>query len=583
MQGATHFGESASHASIRFGPFELDLRAGELRKEGRRIRLQEQPFQILKMLLESSGDVVLRDEIRSRLWPDDTVVEFEHSINAAVKRLRDALCDSADKPRYIETLARRGYRFIGQVKDNVSDGAFPSTPSIAVLPFTNLSGEQDNEYFSDGLAEEIINNLAREPGLRVIARTSAFAFKGKHEDIRKIAQTLDVNNVLEGSVRRADSRVRVTAQLIAAADGSHLWSERFDREMVDIFAIQDEIAQAISSALQVHFSGKSRRYTPHLPAYEAYLKARHCMSMFSRESLAHSREFCERSIALDPGFAEAHSCLGVSLFLSVFPGAIPAHEGMPMARAAAQRSLDLNPDSQEAHGVLGMIASAYDFDWREAERRFGLAMAREPVPPYVRWFYAFYLNLVGRLKESTDQCAIGLKNDPLSLLVRFHYAFALLSWGKEDAGESELRELCALYPNLYQPYYLLGLSQSFRGSHADALVTGEHAYSLAPWNTGTTGLCAGVRMRAGQVDRALELLQKLMPGEDYGAPLGLLVYHVVCSEMEQAAHWAWKVFGERDPRLITIIGLLRSPTRAVVRSHDDWAALASRLRIPHEV
>jgi TolB-like protein len=585
MREAAHSGESASHSStIRFGPFELDLRAGELRKEGRRIRLQEQPFQILRMLLESPEKVVLRDEIRSRLWPDDTVVEFEHSINAAVKRLRDALCDSAVKPRYIETIARRGYRLIGHVENQDSHTALPiPAPSIAVLPFANLSGEPDNEYFSDGLAEEIINNLARERGLKVMARTSAFAFKGKHEDIRKIAQTLGVNNVLEGSVRRAGSRVRVTAQFIAAADGSHLWSARFDREMADIFAIQDEIAHAISSALHVHFSGESRQYTPHLPAYEAYLKARHCMSTFTRESLARSRKFYEQSIALDPRFAEAHSGLGVSLFTSVFPGLLPARETMPMARAAAQRALDLDADSQEAHGVLGMIASAYDFDWNEAERRFGLAIAREPVPPYVRWYYAFYLNLVGRLKESTNQCVIGLRNDPLSLLVRFHYAVALLSWGRDDAGEAELRELCALYANLYQPFYLLGLSQSLRGSLADALITAEHAYSLAPWNTGTTGLLAGLRVRVGQEDRAQELLRQLLPGEEYGTPLGLLVYRLVCSEMDQAAHWAWKVLDQCDPRLITIIGLLRSPTRGVVRSVESWSSLASRLGVPREV
>lgn len=582
MQGTAHSADSRA-STVHFGRFDLDLRAGELRKDGRRIRLQEQPFQILKMLLESPGEVVLRDEIRSRLWPDDTVVEFEHSINAAVKRLRDALSDSAGKPRYIETLARRGYRFIGQMSNRVDQVAIASTPSIAVLPFENMSDDRRNEYFSDGLAEEVINSLAREPGLKVIARTSAFAFKGKHVDIRKIARTLGVNNVLEGSVRREGSHVRVTVQLIAALDGSHLWSERYDREAADIFALQDEIAQAISSALHVQLSGRSRPYTPHLQAYDAYLKARHCVCSFTRESLLRSKDFYEQSIALDPSFAEAYSGLGASLFMSVFPGLFPAHEAMPLARAAAQRALDLDPESQEANGVLGMIAAAYDFDWKEAEQKFGLAMAREPVPPYVRWYYALYLNFVGRLKESTNQCVIGLRNDPLSLLVRFHYAIALLSWGKEDAGEAELRELCALYPSLYQPYYLLGLSQSLRGSHAEALITAEQAYSLAPWNTGTTGLYAGALTLAGQGGRAEELLQKLLPGDRHGAPLGLLVHHVVCSEMEKAAHWAWKVFDQRDPRLITIIGLLRSPRHAVVRSVDGWSSLASTLNIPTEL
>jgi TolB-like protein len=581
MQAITHGGDGRSQTStLRFGPFELDLRAGELRKAGQRIRLQDQPFQILRVLLESPGEVVLRQEIRSRLWPDGTIVEFEHSINAAVKRLRDALCDSVGKPRYIETMARRGYRFIGQVEPKAGSPAVAVTPSIAVLPFADLSGDRENEYFSDGLAEEIINHLTRGRGLKVIARTSAFTFKGRQQDIHKIAQALGVTHVLEGSVRRAGSRVRVIAQLIATADGSHLWSERYDREMADIFAIQDEIAQAISSALQVQFSGITRPYTPQLPAYDAYLKARYCVATFTRESLARGRDFYERSIALDPGFVEARSGLAVAILTSVLPGLSPAHEAMPLARAAAQSALDLDPASQEAHGVLGMIASVYELDWKEAERQFKMAMTREPVPTYVRWYCSMHLLLVGRLRESADQCVCGLKDDPLSFMGRFHYAATLLATGNEAVGEAELRELCALHPNLYQPFYLLGLNQSLRGLHAEARATAEKAYTLAPWNTGTTGLFAGTLMRAGERHHAEELLQNLLPGDRYGTPLGLLVYSVMCSEIEQAAKWAWKVLEQRDPRLIFNIALLRSLSPSLLGSSGSWSALAARLNIP---
>ena len=577
MEG-TGFRSSNPAGGIHFGPFELDVRAGELRKGDARIRLTEQPLQVLLMLLERPGEVVLREEIRARLWPDSTVVEFDHGINSAVRRLRDALRDSADKPRYVETLPRRGYRFIGQVKPAmVSPVAV--TPSIAVLPFANLSGDKENEYFSDGLAEEIINNLARVPGLKVIARTSAFAFKGKQEDIRRIAAALGVANILEGSVRRAGSRIRVVAQLIAAADGSHLWSERYDREMADIFSIQDEIAQAISSALQVQFSAV-KPYRPQLPAYDAYLKARYCVAAFTRESLACSREFYERSIALDPGFVEARSGLAVAILTPVFLGLSSAQEAMPMARAAAQSALELDGNSQEARGVLGTIASVYELDWKEAEHQFGMAMTREPVPTYVRWYYFVYLLLVGRPRESAEQCLRGLKDDPLSFVGRFHYAAALLSAGNDEAGEAELRELCAIHSNLYQPFYLLGLSQSLRGLHADALLTAEKAYALAPWNTGTTGLFSGALMRAGKRHRAEELLDSLLPGDRYGTPLGLLVHSLVCGEIESAAKWAWKVLDERDPRLIFNLALLRSPSQRVVRASNSWSALAARLEIP---
>jgi TolB-like protein len=566
--------------AIRFGQFELDVRAGELHKGGTRIRLPDQPLQVLLMLLERPGEVVLREEIRSRLWAGSTVVEFDHGINAAVRRLRDALRESAERPRYVETLPRRGYRFICQVEPAAASPRAAIAPSIAVLPFADLSGDKENEYFSDGLAEEIINHLTRASGLKVIARTSAFAFKGKQEDVRKIAAALNVTNILEGSVRRAGSRLRVIAQLISAVDGSHLWSERYDREMADIFAIQDEIAEAISSELQVQFSGVSRAYTPKLAAYDAYLKARHCWAAFTRESLASSREFYERSIALDPRFVEARSGLAVAIFTSVLPGLAPAHETIPLARAAARSALEIDPASQEAHGVLGWIAASYEFDWREAEHRFKMAMTREPVPLSVRWYYAMYLLLVGRVRDSVDQCLGGLKDDPLSFTGRFHYAAALLGAGDDDSGEAELRELSVLHPNLYQPFYLLSLSQSLRGSHADALAAARNAYTLGPWHTGTTGIFAGALMRAGEHRQAEELLRNLLPSDRYGTPFGLLAYFVMCSEIEQAANWAWKVFEQRDPRLIFIVGLLRSPSRSLLRSSGTWPALAARLDVP---
>jgi len=572
-------------SNIRFGPFELDIRAGELRKEGRSIRLQEQPFQILRMLLESPGDVVPREEIRRRLWANGTVVEFEHSIHAAVKRLRDALRDSAEKPRYVETMARRGYRFICPVEtfDSKPVGAVDQR-SIAVLPFADMSGDKENEYFSDGLAEEIINKLTHVTGLKVIARTSAFAFKGKHEDIRKIAAALGVTTILEGSVRRAGNRVRIIAQLINAVEGSHVWAERYDREMADIFAIQDEIAQAIASTLRLQLCGISSAYTPPLPAYEAYLKARHCMAAFTRESLERGREFYERVLALDSGFAPAHTGLAVYFVSSVLTGLSPAHQAMPLGRAAAQRGLDLDPMSREAHAMLGVIAALYDVDWKDAERWFRPAIAGEPVPPLVRSFYAFaYLLPMGRPRESAEECKRGLEDDPLNFNVRFRYAAALLAAGSDEAGEAELLEVCALHPNLYQPFYLLGLSRGLRGQHAEALAAAESAYSRASWNTGATGLLAGALRRAGQERRAEELLQKLLPGDRYGTPLGLLLVHLMCSEMNQAADWAWKVFEERDPRLITVIALLRAPSGNAFLSDSRWSALASTLNVPWEI
>jgi TolB-like protein len=242
--------------------------------------------------------------------------------------------------------------------------------SIAVLPFANMSRDPDDEYFSDGLAEEIINALVKVPGLKVIARTSAFAFKGQNTDIRKIAEILGVTNVLEGSVRRAGNRIRVTAQLITAADGSHLWSERYDRQMDDLFAIQDEIATAIASELKIKFAPApaERRRLPDLRAYESYLRYRQYQWRFTPEALQMSRECLEHAIAIDPEFALPYTGLADHYFASCILG--NAAELVPRARRLAERALQLDADSPEAQGMLGVLASFLEADWKEAERWF---------------------------------------------------------------------------------------------------------------------------------------------------------------------------------------------------------------------
>jgi TolB-like protein len=588
-------------STVRFGEFELDLRAAELRKDNQRVKLQEQPFQILVQLLDHPGEVVLREEIRQKLWPGDTVVEFDHSINAAVKRLRDALQDSAESPHYIETVARRGYRFIGSVSrepESPPTGVGPAamivegeardqpqrSASIAVLPFANIGGEVDNEYFSDGLAEELINELAHVPGLKVVARTSAFAFKGKQEDIRNIARALGVENVLEGSVRKAGGRVRITAQLIAANDGTHLWSERYDREMADIFVVQDEIAQAIATALRIHLSARSRQYIPRLPAYEVYLKARHCLAGFTRESLPQSRDFYGQAIALDAGFAPAHSGLAQALVSLVLLGVTAAHIAMPLAREAANMALEIDPVLQEAQAVLGMVAALYDFDWNEAERRFRLAVAREAVPPYVRWYYSFaYLLPMGRTRESERQCRLGMEDDPLNFVGGFHYAGALLAGGNTEAGQVYLRQLSELHVSLYQPYYLLALSQAIRGKHREGLTAAETAHSMAPWSTTTRGLLGGLLRHTGEANRANQLHDQLLNGDQYGTAMGLALFHVSCSETAPAAEWAAKAVEQRDTRMILFMGLLRASRPNLVASDPRWSSIARTIGIPFRV
>ena len=278
------------------------------------------------------------------------------------------------------------------------------TVSIAVLPFANLSADRENEYFGDGLAEEIINALAQVDGLKVIARTSAFSFKGKNEDVRQIAQALGVTNVLEGSVRRAGDRIRVTAQLIAAADGTHLWSERYDRPMTDVFAMQDEIASAITDALKGRLGGaraSPRHYTPRLPAYEAYLRGRAHLAQFTPDAWNRAKGLFEQAIALDAEFADPHAELALGYFICGMHGIRPMREVAPFVRAEVERALDLNPSDPRPRFLSGAIALVHDYDWTAAELHFAASMNVADVSGHARWIYAsLYLRGLGRFEET---------------------------------------------------------------------------------------------------------------------------------------------------------------------------------------
>ena len=459
-------------------------------------------------------------------------------------------------------------------------------PSIAVLPFENMSGDKENEYFSDGLAEEIINALTRIAGLKVIARTSAFAFKGKHEDIRRIAETLGVRTVLEGSVRKAGSRLRVTAQLITADDGSHLWSERYDREMTDVFAIQDEIAASIAAALQVTLGAAAPRprYTPKLPAYEALLKGRHAILSHSFVSggtpaaRAPGSAWLEQAMRLDPGYAEPHASMGLGYFLISMSGMRSTAETMLLIRTAANRALELDPSEPAPHYLLGAVAAAFEYDWSKAAEHFSIAMTGT-ASAEAHWAYAsLYLQPLARFDEAVTQMEHSVERDPLNPFWRGVLASHLVHAERYEESIDQSTRAIEVDPSHVVPYTTLAEAYAALERWSDALGPLERAYRLAPGYALTTGMLAGVLLRMGQTARAAELIREI---EDAPRPpIGMALYHAIAGELDRAADWYVRAIEQRDPFAIIFAAV---PQMRELRETPRWRDVAALMKLSSAV
>jgi Flp pilus assembly protein TadD len=412
--------------------------------------------------------------------------------------------------------------------------------------------------------------------LKVYGRTSSFSFRGKDVEFGEIGRKLNVAHILEGSVRKAGTRVRVTAQLIKVADGFHLWSERYDREMTDIFAIQDEITQAIATALRMKLSPEAaapRRYTPNLRAYEAYLKSRDYFFRPTAESLALIKESLERAIQLDPKFAPAYSMLGVYYTMHANLGMRPSREVVPLARAAELEALRVDPTLPEALAMLG-VCHGMDHAWVEAESHWRLALTGAPDSRDIRFWYGnHHLLPIGRVAEAVDAMTWGIEFDPLNLMYRHHLAVGLRHAGRVEEAEAELRKVLELDGNFYLAVNTLGAVCAQLGRFDEALVLTERAYTLSPWLSPTIGQLAALLVRAGATSRADALIQSLQRGEVCGATAGLAVYHAMCGEFDRAAEQAELAIDERNPLLVRTL-------RPLMQSSSRWPALERKMQLP---
>jgi TolB-like protein/Tfp pilus assembly protein PilF len=431
-------------------------------------------------------------------------------------------------------------------------------PSIAVLPFANMSPDKDNEYFSDGLAEEILNLLAKIPGLKVIARTSSFAFRGKEQDITKIAETLRVRNILEGSVRKSGNRIRVTVQLIEAVRGSHLWSERYDRDLTDVFAVQDEIGQAISEALKVQLAPRTKPVD--IEAWQNYLKGMYHLLRLTPESLAKAEKCLEQALAIDPAFARAYTLLAGYYLIQPIIGIRTTAEVAPLVKSAIEKALAIDPADIDAHSWLAYVAAIVDYDWKAAGKHHRQALALEPVQPLLRYSYAMhYLAPLGRFPEAIEQCRLALESDPLSMNVHFAMAYSMYCAGQYMEAIECARRALEIDANIHLVWFALGMAQFQAGSAGEAITSFKRSAELAPWwHVAAWALAASYHV-AGDYEQSQDWVRRLSRTDSYGAA----GYFCLTGDVDAMCEALDGAYQRRDPHLYMVaVEPLFDPHRA---------------------
>jgi TolB-like protein/tetratricopeptide (TPR) repeat protein len=556
----------------RFGTFEVDLRARELRKGGIRIRLQDQPFEILAMMLDRPGELVTREELRQRLWPAGTFVDFEHSLNAAVKRLRAALGDDADNPRFVETLHRRGYRFVAPV-DSDRPGRHlravvprsaprPEAASVrlVVLPFANLSNDTTQEYFSDGLTEEMITQISRlSPGkLGVIARTSSMLFKRSAKGACEIGRELAVDYLLEGSVRFEGDRIRITAQLIEARTETHLWAETYDRRMEDTLIMQSEVAARIARSLAMELVPDQREALDRVgprqnEAYQAYLKGRYHWNRSGDDGLNAALSFYARALDLDPQFAAAYAALArakvsVALF-SREAGRRPLEE----ARDAALRALELDPGLSDAHVALAEVRKSLEWNWPLAETTYRTAIALSPSCETAHRSLGALLASLSRFAEAKAEADRACDLDPLCLTVNTSAAWVRYSAGEFDETIDRCQYTLDMDPGFTPARRLLGAAYLAAGRTEQALVELEAA---ATPEAGALSLAwlAHAQAIGGRQNEARAGVAHLdaLARKTYVPPYHLAIAHAGLGDRDSAFALLTKALTNRDPAVTSV-------------------------------
>jgi TolB-like protein/DNA-binding winged helix-turn-helix (wHTH) protein/Tfp pilus assembly protein PilF len=626
-------------SALRFGIYEVFLRSGELRKAGKLIRVQQQPLKLLRLLLEHPGAVVTREELRNRLWPGESFGDFDQAVNAAIAKLRSALGDSADNPRFIQTIPKHGYRFLAEVVEEYDDAGPPAAPelpgtesasppaeakatmarrggrtniwialaavlvviaavlafwklrwktdpavkirSLAVLPLENLSGDPSQDYFADGMTDELITDLAQIRALRVISRTSIVMYKGTRKTLSQIARDLNVDAVVEGSVVRSGDRVRITAQLIRAATDEHLWAQSYEGDMRDSLALQNKVASAIAKQIRIELTPQEKGVlesakTVDPKAYEDYLRGRYFWNKRTADGLGRAVAYFNQAIARDPKYAQAYSGLAdtYALLGDWQYAAMTPTEALPKAKAAATRALELDDSLSEAHTSLAFTLDGFDWDLKAAEQEFQRAIELNPGYATARHWYAWHLALLGRYDEAITEMRKARGLDPLSLIINADLAELLVIAHRNDEAIQQSLRTIEMDPNFAMAHNQLAQAYLANGMPEKAIPELKRAIDLSGGSPTCMANLARAYVAVGDRSKAVELIHELearsRPGFSHAAEIASI--HAALGEKDQAMEWLEKGAAEKfNP------GVLIRPGFDPLRSDARFQSLLRRI------
>jgi len=603
---------------LKFGVFDLDVSAGELLKAGRRIAIAGQPLKVLEILASRPGILVTRAELQRELWADDTVVDFEQNLNSAVRRLRDALGDSAETPIFIETLPRRGYRFVAPVEiERATNQAVADVPrsqsrnwtnaalltiglgcgvlaalawswadrsnpgrqvrSIAVLPFVSLSSEPDHEFLVDGVTEALTKELSSIAALRVTSRTSTLPYRGTIKTIPQVTSELGVDAVIEGSVQSEGDRIRVTVQLIDGTTDSHLWANAYERRLDGVLDLQADIARTIAGEIRITVTPLPEQAAAAVSpeAMRLYLRGQYHLNRHTRADFLQALECFDQALALAPAYAPIYESIALAWEeQSSWHSFVTPREGFPRAKAAAQQALALDPALSNPYVTLAFVAETLEGDGEAAERGYQKALELNPSNARAARHYALYLRRRGRFDASLQQARRARDVDPMSLEANVEYGVQLMGNGMIDESIAQLERTRLLHPDQFDPHTHLSEAYVIQRRFPQALAAARTGVEMSKGNAHAVNALISALIAAGDTEEARKQLEDLERRPVQRDALAIATLRLQLGDTELGLNWLERACQERPPQFAYFAAMARQPIYDPIRQNPRFALLS---------